>query len=258
MQRSDYQYIIDKPLSFTEKGRRGNNEDFIYPDQKSLGESDRLFIVCDGVGGSHKGEVASELACTSFSEYFHEHKPGSSDEELLNDAFNHTQSRFDEYNNTYPDSVGMATTLVVLYLGLSGTWIAHCGDSRCYHIRGGKVLWKTFDHTTVHELLKLGIITPEEAAQSARSNRITRAVMGTRFRTVKPDYHQIVDIQSGDYFLLCTDGVWSSFSEKELLEILSDSSDETKKIESIKYLCKIYSDDNYSAILLRIKEIPAK
>ena len=86
---------IDKPLFLNEKGKRKNNEDCIFPSPNKATENDTLFLVCDGIGGLDKGEVASSLACISFAEYFANYNIVKSSEVEILDAFTFVQQKFD-------------------------------------------------------------------------------------------------------------------------------------------------------------------
>src|SRR5690606_16489553 len=143
-------------FTISEEGKRPYNEDYLFADSNS-----GFFIVCDGVGGSNKGEVASRKAC----EYFSESLKNSSDFSLtgLEKALVQCENKFDEYTRQNPDAKGMATTLTLLKFLSGKAVIAHIGDSRVYHIRNGEILFQTTDHSFVNELVASGFLTPEEA-----------------------------------------------------------------------------------------------
>jgi len=246
---------IDKPLYINEKGKRDNNEDCIFPFPNQATENDKLFLVCDGVGGLEKGEVASNLACTSFAEYFANNKISISNEiEILN-AFNYVQQKFDEHIAKEPSTKGFGTTLTLLHKHENGCTVSHCGDSRVYQIRDNQIIFKTTDHTAVNDLLKQGIITLEEAAAQSKTSRITRAIQGNTVQRTKPDIQIITDIQKDDYFVLCSDGVHGCLTDSDFTDILSANQPDNEKLETIKILCEANSNDNFSLYLLRVQEI---
>ena len=248
---------ILQTFSFCEKGRRGNNEDYIFEHLKH-DEQQGLFIVCDGVGGVEKGEIASQLACKSFEQFFLENQTKEIDKKHLTDAFDRVQNNFDTYITANLDAKGMATTAVLAVLHSQGVAVLHCGDSRLYHFRNEKVLWKTEDHTVINELLRKGIITEEEANDSNK-NKLSRAIQGSAMSRVRPDISFLTDLQAGDYILLCSDGVWGCFADEELATILYAPQSKTEKCDIIKSLCQANSQDNFSMILLKIEEkLPQK
>jgi protein phosphatase len=247
--------IIERPFATTEKGKRLNNEDSIYPSSELASPEQRLFVVCDGVGGAEKGEIASELACDSFETYFSTFL-GESDpsEDFINKAVRYVELQFDEYIKQNPEAQGMATTFTLLYIGNNGITIAYAGDSRIYQFRDGKIIFKTEDHRLVNSWIKLGKITEEEAETHPKRNVITRAIVGSEHIT-SADVNMLTDIEPGDRFFLCTDGVTESFSDKALTEIFSkgNNSEEVKNI--IVECCNNQSKDNFSFYIIPILDI---
>jgi protein phosphatase len=245
---------IGRPFATSEKGKRQNNEDYIFPSSELASPNQRLFIVCDGVGGSEKGEIASELACDSFETYFNtfleEENPS---EEFINKAIRYTEARFDEYIKHNPETQGMATTFTLLYIGNDGITAAYAGDSRIYQFRDGKIIFKTEDHRLVNSWVKLGKITEEEADAHPQKNVITRAIVGSEHIT-SADVQLITDIESGDLFFLCTDGVTESFTDKELTEILNKRNNCEEIKDAIVERCINQSNDNFSFYIIPISD----
>lgn len=237
------------------QGRRENMEDYIFPVQGEAKEKDTLFIVCDGMGGHAKGETASKLACETFADYLLPHLSEDITERLLTDAFDHVQNTFDQYISGNPETKGMGTTVVLAILNNKGVAVLHCGDSRLYHFRKSELKWKTTDHTLVNEWLKQGLVTKNEAERHPKSNVITRAIQGKNVHNVHPDLHFISDFLAGDYLFLCTDGIYSGVTDEQLTEILSSNEADEAKLNYIKSLCEGNSRDNYSAYLLKIRDI---
>jgi protein phosphatase len=246
---------IHKPLPIHEIGKRGNNEDNIYPILTEATANQRYFLVCDGVGGAEKGEIASMMACVEYDQFFKEHPTDYPDKTYLDEALTFVQSQFDNQLQEAPEHKGMATTMTLLYLHDFGATVAHIGDSRVYHIRGDEILFETYDHSLVNQLLEAGVISPEEAINHPQSNVITRAIQGSSKRT-KADVEIILDIEEGDYFFLCTDGILESIDNNMLVNILSDEENtDAAKIEQIENFCQEYSKDNFSAYLIKIKSV---
>ena len=244
---------LERPYAISEKGRRSNNEDSIYPLSELVTSNQKLFIVCDGVGGAEKGEIASSLACESFQTFFSTFIHGDPTKEFIKKAVQYTETRFDEYVAAHPESKGMATTLTMAYVGESGITMAHIGDSRIYHFHKGELSYKTDDHSLVNSLVKLGQITPEEAANHPQKNIITRAIMGSDQAT-DADVTLLTNIESGDYVLMCTDGVTESMSDTDLLSAFSSGSTENIK-NTIVECCSEKARDNYSFYILPIQQV---
>ena len=246
---------LERPFAASEKGKRNNNEDCIYPLSELASPGQRLFMVCDGVGGAEKGEVASALACDSFQTFFSTFFDGKDpSEEFINKAVHYAESRFDEYVLLHPEAQGMATTFTLLYIGESGITVAHIGDSRVYQFRNGRVLFETEDHSLVQSLVNMGELTKEEAATHPKKNIITRALSGATC-SVNAEVALIRDIQDGDFFFLCTDGVTECFTDEELASLFSsDKSAESVKNKLIER-CSKESKDNFSFYIIPIQSI---
>jgi protein phosphatase len=106
----------------------------------------------------------------------------------------------------------------------------------------------------VEEWVEKGYITAQQALHHPKSNVITRAIQGTMISYTKPDVHFLNDLMPGDYLFLCTDGVYESIEDEQLVEILASLEPDEEKMESIYKTCYRKSKDNFSAYLLRIKE----
>lgn len=256
-------FTIAPPLALHETGPREHNEDAIYPSLGKAQPESRLYLVCDGVGGSAKGEVASHLACQAFADYFNQQQPPAegftpdAGKAYIRAAFDAVQTQFDQYKADHPETEGMATTLTLAYLHPGGITVAHCGDSRVYHIRGGEIRFCTTDHTPVNELLRAGIITDEEAAQEPPSSKISRAIQGHRAQSTRPEVNTLTDLDAGDYLLLCTDGVSGSLTDEEVASLLSSAdTDNASKLANIRELCQANARDNYSLYLLQLEQVP--
>ena len=246
---------LERPYAVTEKGKRNNNEDCIYPLSELASPGQRLFMVCDGVGGAESGEVASALACDSFQTFFSTFlEDNNPSEAFINKAVHYTESRFDEYMSQHPEAQGMATTISLLYIGETYITLAHIGDSRIYQFREGQINFVTEDHSYVQSLVNFGQITKEEAAIHPKKNIITRAVSGST-RSVNVDFTVIKDIQADDVFFLCTDGVTECYSDEQLIALFSSG----QNIESVKNQlienCSTKSKDNFSFYIIPVQSI---
>ena len=248
---------IHQPAGFNEIGGRSNNEDSIFPVAGAATISDRLFMVCDGVGGEHKGEVASFLACKHISDFFSGIGDAEASKSFVQKAIDSARDAFIETEKNDPDTAGMATTLTLLYFDHSGAVLAHLGDSRIYHIRNGKVIFQTRDHKWVNELVESGVITEEQASQHPQRNVITKVI--TASRSDEAEYVQIADIQPGDFFFLCSDGVLEQLYDDLLEYHLRNNPDNHPEpieiLEAIKNECAHQTNDNFSAYLIKIESV---
>lgn len=248
--------FIAPPIGFSEQGRRANNEDYVLPPPGRAESADRLFVVCDGVGGAQKGELASFLAAEAINRYFLQHPGEAVDAPFIRAALKATEAAFDEAIARQPEEHlrGMSTTLTLLSLHSRGVTIAHVGDSRVYHIRNGQVLHQTEDHSLVNELVRSGQIQPDEAARHPRRNIITRAVQGS-FSPTSATVYTSPDVLPGDYFLLCTDGVLETFDTAALIDWLLPDAPDADKVAELLARCTETSRDNFSGYLVRVTDV---
>lgn len=242
------------PQCLHELGNRDNNEDNIFPAFGQASAQSSLFMVCDGVGGSAKGEVASQLAIDGFSRYFTQNPTVISDETYLQNALDYVQDTFDDYISQQPEAKSMGCTLTLLHLHEAGATVAHAGDSRVYHLRNGRIRWQTEDHKMVSEMVKAGVLTPEQAIGHPQMNVISRAIQGKKTKVIKADVKQITHLEADDFFFLCTDGVLENLTDELLEDIIKNTESDEEKIGLIRRLCEGRTQDNFSAYLIHIKE----
>ena len=245
---------IYQPQAIWELGQRNNQEDSIFPAFGEATDDDRLFILCDGMGGHEHGEVASQTVCKAMSDTLLSlSKQSFTDDDLL-DALQTAYRQLDCLDNSHLRKMG--TTLCLLYFHQGGLTAAHIGDSRIYHIRPkeNRILYQSRDHSLVYDLYQAGEISYEEMRTSPQKNIITRAIQPGEESRVRPAIVHIADIQPGDYFYICSDGMLEQMDNDELCRLLStDGSDEKKRMQLIAATSD--NKDNHSAYLIHIKEV---
>lgn len=250
---------IKKPLSFTEIGKKDNQEDYLYP--ANADTHTRIFIMCDGMGGHDNGEVASMTAANALGDYL------MSCTEIDIPTFETGLAKaYDALDNIDTNSAKKpGTTMTCLCLNEDNYLVAHIGDSRIYHIRPslfnpetkrGGILYQSSDHSLVNDLLKAGELTEDEARDFPQKNVITRAMQPHLPKRYKADVYMFDDIQGGDYFFLCCDGVLEQLSNDILCGILADKNlDDAKKLAKIKSICDGNTRDNYTCWLVPIDKV---
>ncbi|MBR5688171.1 MAG: serine/threonine-protein phosphatase [Prevotella sp.] len=244
------------PQAIFELGKRSGQEDAIFPAMGAASDLDSLYIVCDGMGGHEKGEVASSTVVNAMAEFLFQN---TSPEEplsdaLFNQALEYAYQKLDAIDNGDPKKPG--TTLTFLYFHRHGCTLAHIGDSRIYHIRPEerKVLYRSRDHSVVYDLYLAGEIEYEDMNKQPNKNVITKAMMPGKDNRQFANIVHVSDIKPDDYFYLCTDGMLEMMGDSEIVDILADNiSDEQKRqrlIEATKD-----NKDNHSAYLIHIDEV---
>ena len=233
-------------------GGRTENQDFYCTAKTPYGE---LIAVCDGMGGHNGGRHAAEVAVQTIIEEVTKSEDSNPANALHAGIAKANAAIWDE-SHANSQFKGMGTTVVAFLLTPDKAICAHVGDSRIYQLRKGKILFRTFDHSHVFELVKAGLINEEQARLSEKSNIITRG-LGIR-STVDIDIADNLSYHKGDRFLLCTDGIWGAVPENELVEMVSQKSDiETvvsqlvDKIDAIGFECG-GRHDNLTAALVEI------
>jgi protein phosphatase len=203
----------------TDVGRlRSANQD-AFGEFEDDGGGWQVLFVADGMGGHRGGEVASQLAVDCVGEHFSNTEAAPA--ERLRGALELANARIHGKSQAQSELSGMGTTGVGLVLtGESVGWIAHVGDSRAYRLRDGALEQLTSDHSVVGELVRRGQLTPDEARAHPQSNEILRA-LGTH-PEVEVELRS-VDVEPGDQFLLCSDGLWGELSDPEIADVLRSS-----------------------------------
>lgn len=255
---------LRQPVSFSELGSKDNQEDAIFPLHPTA--DDHVFVLCDGMGGHERGEVAS----TTVTQIL-----GDELQRIITRATAITPDNFDHALNIAYDALDRipgadsdrkpGTTLAALCVNGASVLAAHIGDSRIYHIRpseydpeGGKsgIIYRSEDHSLVNDLVKAGHITPQQARVHPRRNIITRAMQPHLERRFKASVHESDDVRPGDYFFLCSDGVLERVDDRSLCEILSTpGATDIDKLNSIKSLCDTGTRDNYTCILIPVADV---
>jgi protein phosphatase len=197
--------------------RRSNNQDS-YAIVRAMNpqawrQRGHVYLVADGMGAHAVGELASKLACDNIPHNYTKVK-NATPVEALTKAYREVGTLINGKASANRDFQGMGTTCSTLILLPSGALIAHVGDSRIYRIREGRIDQLTFDHSLVWELVKHKHLTPEQAQKAVPRNVITRSL--------GPEPDVVVDIEGpyqvepGDVYLLCSDGLSGPVSEHEM------------------------------------------
>lgn len=217
----------------TDKGlkRATNQDNFLI---MRLADNLLLLVLCDGMGGTSGGNIASALATRVYAEFIENalsDKIGTDDifasdgvdlEGVMRDAVVAANRAVYARARENSELANMGTTLVSALICGESVHIANVGDSRMYMLKNGELTQLTHDHSYVQMMVDMGLIKPEEAATNPRRNILTRAV-GTE-NIIEVDITQM-ELPSDDaYLLLCSDGLYNFLKEEDLVEILSQDS----------------------------------
>ncbi len=241
------------PSAFHLMGQRDYQQDSLYPDIADAQPQHHFFIVCDGVGGSEHGELASQTVTVRLAEILNE---VDWEQEFTTDHFAEALAMTCSTLDKEAAGIDTATTLTLLCLHSEGCLMAHIGDSRIYQLRPGVgVIYRSEDHSLVHDMVKSGKITAQQAANHPDRNIITRCLQPMRGRAHdRATVHTTNDVRKGDVFLLCSDGVTDEVSDDTLAELLLSADSIDEKANRLAALCDD-ADDNATAIIIGVEAV---
>ncbi len=211
--------------------QREHNEDTLFTMNVLLADGETelpfgIFIVADGMGGHQHGEIASDMAVRSMSEYLVKKLYSSLlgvSPESQSDSLHEIMERavHEAQQLVIKKAPGGGTTLTATIVIGDQVTIAHVGDSRVYFIYpDGRMQVMTHDHSLVRRLVELGQLTDEEAASHPQRNVLYRAI--GQMEPFQPDINTHLLPHPG-YMLLCSDGLWGVIPQAELFRIVTSA-----------------------------------
>ncbi len=235
---------------------RPKNEDFLGFFQPSDLEEQRtrgaVAIIADGVGGHGHGDIASRLAVETALKNFQDGQGGVQPKQTLWRIFTAANMAVYDQSMAGRDQGRMATTLTVSLFRNNEVTIGHVGDCRVYLVRRGVARQVTTDHSYAAMQLRLGLISPQEAATSDMRCVLTRSL--GKDPTVPVDYYTI-QVDTGDYLVQCSDGMHNCITPEELGETVSHCSPQDACRELAALAEKRGTDDNLSVQIVRIDRV---
>jgi protein phosphatase len=232
---------------------RSENQDFgaytTPAEERESHPGGRLLIVADGMGGHRGGATASRIATeTVKAQYL-----GSETTDVgaaLRDALSRANARIFSEAQSNPDLRGMGTTTSALAVRANEAWFAHVGDSRIYRVRADEIKQLTDDHSLVASMVREGLITPKEAETHPRRNVLQRS-MGVS-EDVEIDVRGPFELQEGDTFILCSDGLHGLVKEPELKDVAKFPIEQAAD-EFVKRVLERGAPDNVTVIVARVE-----
>ena len=208
-----------------------------------------MWVVADGMGGHDAGDVASKMVVDSLGQI----KKGASLESYIEDiekTLINVNAKLIEIAKQGEKQTTVGSTVVVMLAYEKFCVFLWAGDSRLYRIRKNKLIQLTTDHSQVQQYVEQGLITKEEAETHPHSNMITRAVGATEKFVLDVDMQEI---QHGDRYLLCSDGLTKHIPDIEFEKMLNNGEVEKKCDELIELTLTRGAKDNVTAILIDIE-----
>ena len=253
--------------AMSRRGGRENNEDNYYLDgawlpeggvdaePRSIGMRNKgILAVFDGMGGEQAGEYASFAA----AEKLGEHRSALLSCRDLEDFRAAAQAYILGVNEAIRRRSGelgatVGATMAMLVLRGRDAFVCNLGDSRVYCLREGKLSLLTRDHTLAAFLMRRGDLSPEEAKTDSRRHALMRHLGSERGEEALQPSCRKLELEAGDRFLLCSDGVSGSLEEEELMQLLGKG----KPASAVQALedaaVKAGSRDNLTALVAQVQ-----
>jgi len=239
--------------SHTDVGiRRSHNQDAyaIMPaaDEEHWRQIGHVFLVADGMGGHAVGELAAKIAVDNIPHIYSKYaQDGAS--AALRRAFNEANSIIHTRGQQNREFKGMGTTGTAIILRPEGAWVGHVGDSRAYRVRGGVIEQLSFDHSLLWELARRQRKSPEELT-GVQSNIISRS-LGS-LNSVEVDVEGPHPLESGDVFLLCSDGLSGQVNDRVIGSVVTALPPQ----EAVRFLVHMANlqggPDNTTVVVVRV------
>ncbi len=233
-------------FGITDVGKvRKHNEDSML-DRCEIG----LWVVADGMGGHAAGDVASQMIVSSLKK-IHEGITLNRYIDDIEDCLLKVNERLIEKAKEAENRVTIGSTVVVLLAYQDYCVYIWAGDSRLYRLRDAEIRQMTPDHSQVEQYVERGLITREEATEHPHANMITRAVGASDNLFLDMD---IQTMETGDRYMLCSDGLTKHVSDLEMEEILQEKDDTEESCQTlIDMTLERGAGDNVTVIVVDIE-----
>ena len=231
---------------------RPGNEDSAFT-------SSRVIAVADGMGGHAAGEVASKIAIEVLQRNTEVITHEDIDDESADDIFTETLSDIDRelvaHYTEKPELQGMGTTFTSLFLHGKKIALLHIGDSRAYRLRGNSIEQLSVDHTVIQQLLSAGTISEAEIATHPQRSVLTQVLMG---EGQSDTALVLLEFKVGDRFLLCSDGLTTALTDKEIKSLIKGK-ERTAAVDALIEATYVNgAPDNVTVVIADIEDADSK
>jgi len=235
---------------------------FIADEVFELGSKGVLLVACDGMGGMNAGEVASEIAVETIKSCFASANITddiiSSDSSIRRFVIRSIQTadaEIKKHGEAYPDTAGMGSTIVLVWILGRKAYVGWCGDSRAYRFNPQTGIERlSHDHSYVQELVDAGKLSEELAFDHPNSNIITRS-LGDPNGKAKPDF-KAYDIHKDDIFLLCSDGLCGTLRDEQISAVMAENTSSMQKCCDALWAADEQAgwNDNVTTVLAKVED----
>ncbi len=240
--------------------KKSTNQDSLLIQQAQTEEGNVLLaVICDGMGGLAKGEVASACMIRAFADWFTQELPkilsGGLQTEALRKSWEQLVHTVDHkiVNYSAKNNVSMGTTCAAMLIVGTCYYIMNIGDSRIYLI-SDNVYQLTKDHTYVQREMDAGRMTYEESLQDPQRNVLLQCVGASP--VIEPDFF-MGEVEANQCYMLCCDGFRHVIGPQEFYQMLNPSAatDQTVMRQNLQVLTELdkqrQETDNITAALIR-------
>lgn len=238
-------------------GDRPEQQDRVQILPSKLASGTLLAVLADGMGGRTGGAMAAEQVMITSKQLFERFNPRVESVQDFVQEFVHEAHTVIRLNALSSEQEPHSTAVALLLQPNRADWF-HVGDSRLYHFRGRKLLDRTVDHSYVNQLIREGRMAPAEAKSHRLANVLTQA-LGTAASPI-PGLEGTSDLQVGDSFLLCSDGLWAYFEPDEIGQIIEQAASARDAASSLLTRARERGrgkGDNISIALVRLDPLPS-
>jgi len=227
------EYFKNKIGIISRIGGRETNEDSAGHIETDRGD---LIVVCDGVGGTSCGEIASKIGVNVIIDEYKNGDQNLSIKESLIRGVQRANSIIREEQRYRKECRHMATTVVCVHVSDDHLTVVHAGDSRLYQIRSGRIIFVTTDHSVVQKMVNDKMIKPKEAFGHPRSNEIYNCLGLTEYADISITERKV---KKADILLLTSDGIHDILSPKQLLKNIYASATITNAVQAVSTLADL-------------------
>jgi protein phosphatase len=230
---------------------RDGNEDACLALPATGGFPAHVFAVADGLGGQNAGEEASGIVVEQLTEATRTVRLDRSDR-WVRQALNRANLAVYDHGRGDASAFNCQSTATAVVVEADRVTVGHIGDCRLYLVRDGGIEQCTTDHSRANEMLRLRIITPEQAAHHPARNQLTRTLGCELLVTVDVARKQLRD---HDVLVLCSDGLWSEIPRAEIAAIVAKSDPGEAAETLIRTAIEREASDNVTAVVVRIEHL---
>lgn len=252
-------YQIDT-ATLTDPGNRRSNEDALY-----VGQADPVWfaILADGAGGHRGGALASSQVVNDLRldlEDLLARSGGSTclQPQTLTDLVVRAHRHLQQIQHPSTGLERMHTTVTVLWLDAYHHVVlwSHVGDSRLYRLRYGAIDHVSSDDSVVSQMVRAGLITPEQAARHPARHQLFSA-LGVEDEIEPHTLPHLSELEDGDAFLLCSDGWWEPLGDQRITQLCREAHsprDWLERMQAEIKACRLPQQDNYSAVAIWVED----